>query len=148
MHRCWWFSWSLSSRRWGLGLCQDFENNITSYFFPQSLTKTFFWIIYYKKLFNLKSLNMSMSYLHNDNRSTYTVWTIFPNAALRSYLVWWHLWVLNHYALHLPSHACPLGIEQTRVLGLLHSHHALVAWLLAGNHGLETLQITIGAEKL
>lgn len=143
MHRRWWISWSWSSRRWGLGvsLCQDFENNIISNFFPQSFTKTFFNHIP-QKLFNFKSLNeyevKCNSYLHNNNRSTYTVWTIFHNAVLRSYLVWLHLWVLNHYALHLSSHACPLGIEQTRVLGLLHSHHALVARLLAGNHGLET----------
>ena len=69
---------------------------------------------------------------------------------LTYYLIWWHLWVLDHYALHLSPHACPLGIEQTRVLGLLHAHHALVARLLAGHHGLETWwqKTTIREENL
>lgn len=95
--------------------------------------------------------------LNNDNKSAFFVF--FINYVLYSwikaidmirYLIWCHLRVLNHYTLHLSSHACPLGIEQTRVLGLLHTHHALVARLLAGHHGLETWrqETTSGAVNL
>jgi hypothetical protein len=56
---------------------------------------------------------------------------------VRRYLIRGHLLVLDHHALHLSPHAGPLGVDEAWVLGLLDSHHALVARLLAGHHGLE-----------
>ena len=57
---------------------------------------------------------------------------------MRGYLIRGHLLVLDHHALHLTPHAGPLGVDEAWVLGLLDPHHALVARLLAGHHGLET----------